>query len=428
LKLLDRNQEPEQKQEKAKATEAPNSEFMATPPRIAVIGTRNLPANYGGVETACEKLYTRLAAKGHNVTVYCRSEEFAIKNEMFQGVRVIQFPAPNVPGLSTFLHCMLASFMATLSKAEILHFHAQGPALFSLIPKLLSPGKKIVFTCHGKDWERPRWGRLAKAIIRLGEWCSAHLPHYRITVSNDLEAYYQSTYQVQAKRLYNGVELPVTLPLAHLADRFDLLPGEYLLFVGRLVPEKTIETLIQAFSQLNTSLKLVIVGDSPETPDYVNQLKTLAYGNPQIVFTATLRGDDLKALYSNAKAFVSASTLEGHPITVLEALSYGLPVLLSDIPPHQEIMALFPETALPCFPIRDVVRCKAAMKQLLTLSPQQCDTLKRQALQVVQTHFDWDQVAQSTQHIYQQILSPTSPGKPVLMQTNPAYSLARVTR
>ncbi len=387
-----------------------------------MIGTRNLPANYGGVETACEKLYTRLAAKGHAVTVYCRSDDISINSAFHKGVRVIQFPAPNVPGLSTFLHCMLASLLATFSKADILHFHAQGPALFSLIPKLLSPRKKIVFTCHGKDWERPRWGKVAKTIIWWGEWCSAHLPDYRITVSNELQGYYQSTYKVQANRLYNGVETPTTLPLGALADGFGLIPNEYLLFVGRLVPEKASEILIQAFNQLNTNLKLVIVGDSPETPAYVQELNALASGNPRIVFTGTLRGNDLKALYSNAKAFVSASSLEGHPITVLEALSFGLPVLLSDIPPHQEITALLGASALPCFPVGDVAACTASLEQILTLSPQQCDTLKQQARQVVKTHFNWDTVAHTTQQIYRQVLASPSVSAAEFGPANPAYS------
>ncbi len=395
---------------------------------IAVIGTRNLPANYGGVETACEKLYTRMAAKGHDITVYCRSEAFTINTTYYQGVRVVQFPAPSVPGLSTFLHCMLASLMATFSRAEILHFHAQGPALFSLIPKLLAPGKKIVFTCHGKDWERPRWGRVAKAIIRLGEWCSAHLPHYRITVSNALQGYYQSTYQVQAHRLYNGVELPVILPLGTLAERFGLTPDGYLLFVGRLVPEKAIEILIQAFNQLNTQLKLVIVGDSPELPVYVQGLKALAHGNPNIVFTGAIRGEKLGALYANARAFVSASALEGHPITVLEAMSYGLPVLLSDIPPHQEISALLGDAALSCFPVQDVQACKVALDQLLALSPQERDTLRQRALQVVKKHFDWDDVVQATQQIYRQVLTPADQGESEFTPAKPAYGSVGVLR
>ncbi len=375
-----------------------------SPPRIAVIGSRNLPANYGGVETACENLYTRLAAKKFRVVAYCRSEDWALHRTSYGGVTVIGFPMPNLPGISTFLHCFIATLLATFSKAEILHFHAQGPALFSLIPRLLTPKRKIVFTCHGRDWQRPRWGRFAKWVIRLGERCSAFIPDYRIMVSDDLRHYYQSTYAVQANRISNGVDIPEKVGSGQCLARFSLARNGYLLFVGRLVPEKGIEILVEAFNQLKTGLKLVIVGDSPETPDYVNHLKSLAQDNPRVVFTSYLRGRELAEVYSNALAYVSPSLLEGNPITVLEAMSYGLPVLLSDIPPHLEILSLFSPSvspaALPSFATGSVESCQQALEGLLNMEPCQLETLGQASEKVVQRHFDWEVVASATQAVY----------------------------
>ena len=387
-------------------------------PRIAVIGSRNLPANYGGVETACENLYTRLAAKKFRVAAYCRSDDWALRRTSYGGVTVIGFPMPNLPGISTFLHCFIATLLATFSKAEILHFHAQGPALFSLIPRLLTPKRKIVFTCHGRDWQRPRWGRFAKWVIRLGERCSAFIPDYRITVSDDLRQYYQSTYSVQASRISNGVDIPEKVGPGRCLSKFALAKNGYLLFVGRLVPEKGIENLIEAFNALKTGLKLVIVGDSPETPDYVNHLKALAHDNPRVVFTSYLRGRDLAEVYSNALAYVSPSLLEGNPITVLEAMSYGLPVLLSDIPPHLEILSLFlppvEPAALPAFATGSVESCRQALEALLSLEPCQMEALGQASLSVVREYFDWDVVANATQTVYLGLMNPAVSTQPKL--------------
>jgi glycosyltransferase involved in cell wall biosynthesis len=370
--------------------------------KVAVIGSRNMPANYGGVETACDHLYSHLANQNVKVVAYCRSDRFKFEKYYHNGVEVINFPVPEIPGIATFLHCFLAAVLASFSDADIIHFHAQGPALFSLIPRLLAPRKKIGFTCQGRDWQRDKWGKLARAVIRQGEVHSAHHTDFRIMVSDDLKAYYQLKYQVASTRLPNGVLIPKKVTLKHLSQRFGLVQDQYLLFIGRLVPEKAPDILIQAFNQLDTNLKLVIAGDSLETPDYVNSLKTLAAQNPNIIFTSYLRGRELAEVYSNALAYISPSKLEGNPITALEAMSYGLPLALSDIPPHEEILSFYQKPFVSSFKSNSVEDCKRALSALSRMPVGALKDIGMESRRVVQQHFSWDTIAEETRQIYMQ--------------------------
>lgn len=370
--------------------------------KVAVIGSRNMPANYGGVETACEHLYTRLVEQGMQVVTYCRSESFKFEKLYYKGVEVINFPVPEIPGIATFLHCFLATILASFSDADIIHFHAQGPALFSWIARLLAPNKKIGFTCQGRDWQRDKWGKLARTIIKQGELHSARFTDFRIMVSDDLKAYYQTHYQVESVRIPNGVFLSKKVPLKNLSAQFGLEKDKYLLFIGRLVPEKAPDILIEAFNQLDTDLKLVIAGDSPETPEYVSHLKLLAQDNPNIIFTSYLRGRDITEVYSNALAYISPSKLEGNPITALEAMSYGLPIVVSDIPPHEEILSFYRKPFLRSFKANSISDCRQALSALAAMPVNALKEIGQESQQVVKKHFSWDTIADETRSVYLQ--------------------------
>lgn len=389
--------------------------------KIAVVGTRNLPANYGGVETACENLYLELVKMGVKVKVYCRSDSFKVWRDTVQGVQVLNFPVPEIPGVATFLHSFIAALLATFSDADIIHFHAQGPAFFTFIPRWLAPRKKVVFTCQGIDWQRDKWGHLARTVIRQGERHSVRYTDARIMVSNSLKSHYLETYgPIQAATIYNGVHLPRAVDTQSFLERFGLESGKYLLFIGRLVPEKAPDILIQAFNDLNTDIKLVIAGDSPETPEYVAQLRALAQNNPNILMTGNIRGQDVAEAYHHAMAYVSPSKLEGHPITALEAMSYGKPVLLSDIGPHQEILDCY-TSPLPSFETGSVAACTHALQTLLELPSEQLQTVAHQSQQVVRENYLWPSVAQSVLGVYQACLGSAPRAE------NTAPSLAQVS-
>jgi glycosyltransferase involved in cell wall biosynthesis len=379
--------------------------------KVAIIGAKNFPANYGGIETACENLYKRLAKKQMKVLFFCRSEKFKFEKINYNGLKVINFPVLELPGIATFLHCFIATVLATFSDATIIHFHAQGPAVFALIPKLLAPRKKIVFTCHGIDWQREKWGRLAKAIIKIGEVHSVKYTDCQIMVSESLTRHYQSTYGINPYTLSNGVNKLEVRKLDYLKSKFGLEKNRYLLFIGRLVPEKAPDILIEAYSKIKTDIKLVIVGDCSENPKYKQYLEKLASKNSNIIFTSQLRGKNIPEVYSNALAYVSASKLEGNPITALEAMSYALPLIVSDIAPHKEILSLYKNPHEFCFKANSVAACRTMLDKVLETPLERIQQLGEESLQLVEQHFNWDTIADKTQYIYLRELASSSRAK-----------------
>jgi glycosyltransferase involved in cell wall biosynthesis len=377
------------------------------------VGTRGIPATYGGIEKICEALYPRMLALGYDVTVYCRSyyvspNKDASGEQYYQGVRLQVIPMWPVRGIETFVYALLATIKATFSDAQIIHFHTQGPTLFSAIPAWLAPHKALVYSCNGIDWQRDKWGRLARWIIRSGEKASARYPHVKIAVSDSLIAHYQATYPgVVMRNIPNGVMPSPALPLSTLGDTqnaWHLAPGRYLMFCGRLVPEKAPETLIAAFKMLNTDTKLVIVGDSANTDDYVAQLKALAADDPRVIFTGYQYGEALQALYSNALAYVTSSKLEGLPLTLLEAMSYGLPIGVSDIGPHTEVLNRSPEAGLS-FATQNLEACRQALERLVSLPPETLKAMGQAAQQLVSEHYTWEAIAQQTHQAFQDALA-----------------------
>jgi len=365
--------------------------------KIAVIGVRGLPATYGGIEKHCEELYTRLVQKGHEVTIYARKYYTSYKE--YNGVKIKSLFILNIKGFETFIYSLIATLYATFSDADIIHYHAQGPAIFSWIPRLLAPKKKIIFTCHGIDWQRDKWNFIGRHTIKLGEQASARFPHFKIGVSQSLVDYYKNKYNIQMYKIYNGIKIPQILPLIKGSEKFGLEKNSYFLFVGRLVPEKAPDILIRAFKNLKTDKKLVIVGDSAGTDDYVSELKNLAKDDSRIIFTSYLYGDELNELYSNALAYVSASKLEGLPITVLEAMSYSRPLVLSDISPHIETVSYDNRSGL-IFKTNDIDDCRNKLELLLSMSEEEVNLMGIASQNIVKEHFVWENIVDQTERIY----------------------------
>ena len=369
--------------------------------KIAVIGSRNLPADYGGIEKACEQLYALLAKKGHIITFYCRNKRNTYEKTEYKGIKVINLPTIELVGMGTFFQCFIASILASFSDAEIIHYHAQGPAFFSFIPKLLAPKKKIGFTCHGIDWQRDKWTGIAKKIIKQGEVHSAKYTDFRIMVSSGLGERYTKVYGVDWTRIPNAVNLPERkVELEILKEKFGLEKNKYIIFVGRLVPEKAPDLLIKAFKSLNSAIKLVFAGDSPDTPEYVKKLHDLAEDDDRIIFTSYLRGKSLEELFSNALAYISPSKLEGNPLTGLEAMSYNLPVLLSDIQPHEEMLS-YDKSAGISFETNNINACQNAMENLFKANVK---IMGQKTYEIVENHFSWDKIAEETEQLYLDII------------------------
>lgn len=366
------------------------------PLRVAVMGLRGIPATWGGVEHQCEQLYSRLAAKGIDVTVYARSGYVPPGTTSHKGVRVVSLPTIHTKHLEALVHTFLAVVHAGFSRFDVLHIYSQGPFLLSPLARLLKPGTPLFFTCGGLDWQRRKWSPLASRAIAFGEMLTARLADRVVVVSKALGDYYRRRWNVEALCIVNGVDIPEFTPFDGEGPD-GLAPGKYFLFVGRLVPEKRVEDLVAAAKSLPLGHKLAVVGGFAQAGGYESRLNELAGGDPRIVFTGYRYGRDLAALYSNALAYVTASELEGLPLTLLEAMSHGLPCLASDIPPHAEVLE---PTACRTFPVHDVLTLSARLAELAAMPEGQRRALGGSCLERVRTGYGWDEAADKLARAY----------------------------
>jgi glycosyltransferase involved in cell wall biosynthesis len=374
--------------------------------RIAMIGLRGLPATFGGIERHVEELGTRLVARGHEVVVFCRPQYVGDSRTEYRGVRLVQVPTPARVGAEAFVHSALSTVVARRRDFDVAHFHALGPGLFSPLARV--KGLAVVQTVHGLDHQRAKWGPVASTVLALGAHVSARVPHEVVVVSEELRRHYDAEYHRATTYIGNGVPEPGPGSPEVLA-RFGLREGEYALFVGRLVPEKDPALLIRAFRQLaDTSQRLVLVGDSSHTDEYTAELKESARGDDRIVFTGFQYGAELESLYQHAGLFVQPSLLEGLPITLLEAAAHGVPVLVSDIPPHLEVLR---ETGpgRATFTTGDEGSLVAALRASLA-DEGAAEGARRLHDEVVQ-RYSWDQATTQLEDVYTRAVAGAGQGR-----------------
>ena len=304
--------------------------------KIVVTGTRGIPDIQGGVETHCEELYPRLVALGHDVTVVRRSCYVTPQNKIdqYKGVKLKDIYAPRKKSIEAIVHTFLAILYARRVHADVLHIHAIGPALLTPFARLL--GLKVVMTHHGPDYDRQKWNRLAKTVLRMGERMGARFANEVIVISTVIDRILREKYHREnAHLIYNGVNMPVPAETTDYIRSLGLEPHRYVLAVGRFVEEKGFDLLVRAFAHIpHDGYRLVIAGDADHEDHYSMSLKQLAREHG-VVLTGFIRGAKLNELFSQARLFVLPSFHEGLPIVLLEALSYRLPVLVSDIPANR---------------------------------------------------------------------------------------------
>lgn len=366
--------------------------------RVAVTGLRGIPATWGGIEHHCEQLYTRLAERGYAITVYGRSGYVPKHLTSYRGIRIRCLPTITTKYTETALHTLCATAAIIADNPDIVHFHAQGPCLFSWLPRLLRPRMKVFFTCHGLDWQRRKWPAWASRFLRLGEWCSVVFPHCRIMVARHLQDYYQTNYQISAVYVPNGIvvhEPPGSAKIATLG----LSPRSYVLWVGRIVPEKRLEDVITAYCTAPRPYRLVIVGESADTRGYLERLQTMAGGSDRIMFLGYQYGDTLHQLYANACACIAASELEGLPLTLLEALSFGTVCVASDIPPHREVLAPLPGYLFRTGDTAALARC---MHEAVLLDEAVRARYGSAAREMIARGYSWDAAAEELDRLYRE--------------------------
>ena len=371
--------------------------------RIAMIGQRGVPATFGGVEHHVEELGARLAARGHEVTVYCRNgygdgdHDHAAE---YRGMRLRHLPTVSSKHFDAIAHSGLATVAALAAHHDVVHYHALGPGLVAPLPRALSHAR-VVQTIHGLDDERAKWSRPAQTVLRTAQWMSAHVPNATIAVSRALADHYGARHGRSAVYIPNGVT-PGVLRDPEPLEQFGLQPGSYVLFVGRLVPEKAPDLLIRAFRRVHPALKLVVAGGSSHTDGYVADLRQLVGRDPRVVLPGYVYGAVLEALYTHCAAFVLPSALEGLPLTLLEAASYGVPVVASDIAPHLEVLGgEGPGRRL--FPSGDESGLAAALDRALRDFPGERLGAARLRQRVLD-RYSWDRATLATEAVYRIVL------------------------
>lgn len=364
--------------------------------KIAMIGSRGIPFTYSGIETHLEQLCPRLVKKGLGITVYGKiNERFPYRK--FKGVRIQQLPAVPTKHLETISRSALSVYNELFSENDIVHFHALGPSILAFLPRAFR--KRTVVTVHGLDWQRAKWGRFATACLKAGEWASVNFCDATICVSRQLKQYYIDKYGADAKYVPNGVEVPKRKS-PHKIQAMGLRKENYILFLSRLVPEKGAHYLINAFKRIKTEMKLVIAGGPGHTQAYVEEIKAMAAGDHRIIFTGFVSGNTLVELFSNAYLFVLPSEMEGLPIALLEALSYGRCVVTSDIPENLEVSADHGFA----FKNRDASSLKSVLVSLLK-DPVLVKQTGDMGRAMVQKAYNWDLITDQTIDVYRNILN-----------------------
>lgn len=307
------------------------------PLRVMMLGLRGFPNVQGGVETHAEHLAPLLVNFGCHLEVIARSpyQDKAI-GKKWRGVRFTSLWAPKSKGFEAIVHSFLGVLYAAVKRPDILHIHAIGPALMTPVARLL--GLKVIVTHHGPDYDRQKWGAFARNVLLLGEWMGMRFSNGRIVISNVIRELVIRKHRMTSSLIRNGVVMPDTTASEDHLKQFDVIKNQYILLVSRLVPEKRHLDLINAFNQANlTNYKLVLVGSCDHPDTYAKIIINAAASNPNVVMTGYQTGDTLQALYAYAAMFVLPSSHEGLSISLLEALSYGLPVIASNIPANLEL-------------------------------------------------------------------------------------------
>lgn len=368
---------------------------------IAMLGHKRIPSREGGIEIVVEELSTRMVKLGHSVTCFNRSGHHVSGKEFdggsikeYKGVKLKSVITINRKGLAAMTSSFFGAICAAFGKYDVVHFHAEGPCAMLWLPKLF--GKRCIATIHGIDWQRAKWGGFASKYIRFGEKVAVKFADEIIVLSEGVQKYFMDTYGRNTVFIPNGVNRPIPRSPQLIKEKYGLDKDEYILFLGRLVPEKGITYLIEAFKGVTTEKKLVIAGGSSDTDAFMQELKKLAEGNDRIVFTGFVQGQMLDELYSNAYVYTLPSDLEGMPLSLLEAMSYGNCCLTSDIEECAEVV----EDKAILFKKSDIDNLKEKL-QYACDNPDEVKKLKDGAADFICQKYNWDAVVEQTLKLYQ---------------------------
>lgn len=368
--------------------------------KIAMIGHKRIPSREGGVEIVVEELSKRMVEKGNEVHVYNRMGHHVsggrydtehLKN--YKGIRIITIPTLENKNLNAFLYSFNATIRALFGRYDVIHYHAEGSCVMLLLAHLFRA--KTVVTIHGLDWKRAKWGGFATKYLLLGEKTAVKYADEIIVLSQNVQNYFMDTYHRETNFISNGIQANEQREAQIITEKYQLKKDDYILYLARIVPEKGVHYLIDAFKKISTDKKLVIAGGSSGTGEYFDQISKLAAQDDRIIMTGFVQGEELQELYSNAYVYVLPSDIEGMPISLLEAMSYGNCCLTSDIKENSEII----EDKGVVFRKSDVSDLQNKLEYLIH-NEDIVKTYKSEAGDFITKKYEWDAVVDRTLGLY----------------------------
>ena len=364
---------------------------------IAMLGHKHVLSREGGIEIVVNELTTRMAAKGHSVTCYDRHTHHVAGDTPIDtrtevdGVKIIPVWTIEKKGLAAMTSSMSAAWKATWGNYDVVHIHAEGPAAMSWLPKLRH--KRVIVTIHGLDWARAKWSGFAAMYIKWGEKQAVKYADEIIVLSRGVQEYFQKEYGRKTVFIPNGVSRPEFREANEILKLWGLKKDSYVLFLGRIVPEKGLRYLVEAWKGIKTDKSLVIAGGSSDTETFMNELK--AEAGEDVIFTGFQQGRILEELYSNAYIYTLPSDLEGMPLSLLEAMSYGNCCVVSDIPECAEVV----EDRAVVFPHSSTDELRKALQRLLDRA-EIVESFKAGAADFICSKYNWDDVVDKTIEVY----------------------------
>jgi len=367
---------------------------VGEPLKVAMVGSRGIPHIYGGIERHVAEISVRLAQRGHRVTIFGRSPYS--KKGIINGVNVKVIPAVHTKSLETASNSFISSIVASLGGFDIIHFHGVGPSFFSWIPFMF--GRRVVSTIHAPDYLQKKWGPVARFFLMSGERNALKFSSASIVVSRKMMTMLKSAGYTNIYYVPNGANVKSKIRMKE-ALSYGIEPEKYILAVGRFIVEKGFDLLIDAFNDIDSNIKLVIAGDSSFEDGYSRKLKERA--SDRVVFTGYVSGRLLDELYSNCLVYCLPSTLEGLPISLIEAMGFGKPVIVSNIEENLEVAG---DVGL-VFKSGNIDDLRRAISEILSMSDQEREKIGRRAREKVEEYFNWDKISLEIEKIYIDVLS-----------------------
>ena len=365
--------------------------------KIAMIGQKGIPSRAGGVEIHVEELAAGLVEAGAQVDVYCRRYYCKNRVKFHRGIRLYYIPTISTKHLDAIIYTMLATVIALFRGYDVFHYHACGPSSLCWIPKLF--GKKVVCTTHGMDWKRAKWGAIGQDYLKFGEKVIAKYANEIIALNEPMRSYFQNTYQRDTNVIPNGVEQPTVLEADLIREKWGLERYSYILFLGRLVPEKGVHYLVEAYKQAGIDKKLVIAGGSSHSDDYVERLAAMSIDDDNIIMTGFVAGQALEELYSNAFLYVLPSDVEGLPISLLEAMSYKRCCLISDIKENTDTS----QGRAFEFIHGNIKDLCIQLQKITNMKLEDVERKGQEAAEYVKNTYRWKAVVKKTMEVYEKV-------------------------